>query len=802
MEAKKQLAQRLFFTPGTSTGGLTKSFASRSESTDHKKAMISTLAPKIGQPMKSKKPVQLDPISPHLRNKVSPIIKDDFTIKTESFSQSKEPVKVPSTKPGQQREKDRKSHIHGDLEYPVSVPSSANKVTSPFTILHMIKYDPDLAEDFWYLNRKEDPYDFEFVTYQKRNPKQYLTISSRGVTYYTDGVTEFLTLEEWDREYNLYKRLKKINFFNQYKKWKNFSLWKNLRRRNMIKDRGDFLKSQLFILDDTLREPLLSLRTQTYRIMKCDIIDLSTEEIRTVTHFNNNQNDKREKIAKLLEEIEGNIQSVIAKACADSMEQFHRENRTTIQKQESEQENNPDPFLIGDNTNKQMPYTQEAIIRTHYARLTKYIRLCDYQIIDSKVSLSLQTTQKILFVFLAHEEARQAKSGRNRKQLSPLLSISCTFNKQEIEFDPTDESVKQSLEDALIKGITVVCNNELLISVPEFEKYTQMLEDFEDKQFEEDSDLMEMVVNDDQIRGLNFQIKDAITQAFGRVKDYSQVFLPQLELYEKNETMDLNTFRTAELEEFRKAIENYKEQMHQFSQMKETENVGIFQLNSKMLKDKLKPSPKGCLDKVQNLMPQLSLERAQELLQELNDANKRLMITPKSVDEYIEYSKFFKATNLRMNEFGQRFNDIKDLNQMIEVYNIRIEDSIKQKFTECLQSLSTLRQRIQTAGERDEGDKIKFSKELREKIVSIERRVKDVTEKLKDDKIADREAAPHNIVMFLKAIGDVVENVFLESKACTVFQDELELERASFEYVSEMRRDFKLKYDMWLALHE
>ena len=185
MEAKKQLAQRLFFTPGTSTGGLTKSFASRSESTDHKKAMISTLAPKIGQPMKSKKPVQLDPISPHLRNKVSPIIKDDFTIKTESFSQSKEPVKVPSTKPGQQREKDRKSHIHGDLEYPVSVPSSANKVTSPFTILHMIKYDPDLAEDFWYLNRKEDPYDFEFVTYQKRNPKQYLTISSRGVTYYT-----------------------------------------------------------------------------------------------------------------------------------------------------------------------------------------------------------------------------------------------------------------------------------------------------------------------------------------------------------------------------------------------------------------------------------------------------------------------------------------------------------------------------------------------------------------------------------------------------------------------------------------
>ena len=775
----------------------------RSDIADAKKSLMTTLAPKIGTVGKAKKPVHLDPISPHIKNKVNPGNNELSPLKAEVPAQVKEPIKVPSTKGGQTREKEKKPHIHGDIEYPASAgPSSAGKVTSPFAILHMIKYDPDLAEDFWYLNRKEDPYDFEFVTYQKRNPKQYLTISSRGVTYYTDGSTEFLSLEEWDREYNLYKRLKKINFFNQYKKWKNFSLWKNLRRRNMIKVRGEFLKGQLFILDDTLREPVLSLRTQTYRIMKADIIDLSTEDIRTLPHFNKDQNEKREKIAKLLEEIEGNIQSVIAKACSDSMEQFHKDNRTTIQKQDSEQEANPDPFLIGDSSNKQMPYTQESIIRTHYSRLTKYIRLCDYQIIDSKISLSLQTTQKILALFKAHEELRGVKNMRNRKQLSPLLSISCSFQDLDTEFDPSVEIIKQSVEDALIKGITVVCNNELLISVPEFEKYTQMLDDFEDRQFEEDSDLMQMVINDEQIRSLDVQIKEAIVLAFDRVVDYSQVFVPHMEVYEKNENMDINYFRTAELEEFRKAIESYKEQIHLFTSMKETENVGIFQLNSRALKEKLKPSPKRCLDSVQNLMPQLSLEKGMQLLQELNEANKKLMIAPKSVDEYIEYSKFYKLTSNRMNEFGQRFNDIKDLNQMIEIYGIKIDDSIKQKFTECLQSLTTLRQRITTAGERDEGDKIKFSKELRDKIVNIEKKVKEINEKLKDDKISDREAAPHNVVMLLKAVGDIVETVFNDSKACTVFQDELEAERTSFEYVGEMRRDFKLKYDMWLALHE
>jgi hypothetical protein len=36
-----------------------------------------------------------------------------------------------------------------------------------------------------------------------------------------------------------------------------------------------------------------------------------------------------------------------------------------------------------------MPYTQEATIRTHYKRLAKFVRLCDYLIIDAKLSLSM-----------------------------------------------------------------------------------------------------------------------------------------------------------------------------------------------------------------------------------------------------------------------------------------------------------------------------------------------------------------------------------------------------------------------------
>lgn len=51
---------------------------------------------------------------------------------------------------------------------------------------------------------------------------------------------------------------------------------------------------------------------------------------------------------------------------------------------------------MGDETHKQMPYTQEATTRTHYKKLAKYIRLTDYMIIDSKLRLITNSISNVL----------------------------------------------------------------------------------------------------------------------------------------------------------------------------------------------------------------------------------------------------------------------------------------------------------------------------------------------------------------------------------------------------------------------
>jgi dynein heavy chain len=49
-------------------------------------------------------------------------------------------------------------------------------------------------------------------------------------------------------------------------------------------------------------------------------------------------------------------------------------------------------LLIGDDTKKDMPFTQEATIKTQYRRLRKYSRLIDYFVLSSKIEMIINST--------------------------------------------------------------------------------------------------------------------------------------------------------------------------------------------------------------------------------------------------------------------------------------------------------------------------------------------------------------------------------------------------------------------------
>ena len=113
-----------------------------------------------------------------------------------------------------------------------------------------------------------------------------MTISSRGITHFIDEEAYFVSLEEWKREYKLYTELKKIKFFDYYKKWKNFNLWRKLRRRTEFKKRKQFLEANMFLINDKLSKPLFKIREICCQIRnEQNIITLPTADCLDIADF-------------------------------------------------------------------------------------------------------------------------------------------------------------------------------------------------------------------------------------------------------------------------------------------------------------------------------------------------------------------------------------------------------------------------------------------------------------------------------------------------------------------------------------
>lgn len=64
-----------------------------------------------------------------------------------------------------------------------------------------------MADEFCYLNKCSNPYDFKIVEFDDRNKTEYMTISARGITHFIDDEATFKTIEEWEREAKMFHHL-------------------------------------------------------------------------------------------------------------------------------------------------------------------------------------------------------------------------------------------------------------------------------------------------------------------------------------------------------------------------------------------------------------------------------------------------------------------------------------------------------------------------------------------------------------------------------------------------------------------
>lgn len=143
--------------------------------------------------------------------------------------------------------------------------------------MHLVEEDTRIKNEFCYLKKMNHMYDLKIVEFEggdtksqglKGSPKngagyaeEYITISSRGITYFSKDSSRFVPLAEWKREAEYFGKLMKLDFFGKHKLMKNFSNWKKFSLKIFMKKTSDHLKNHLLLNDRHLRSAILGVRS-------------------------------------------------------------------------------------------------------------------------------------------------------------------------------------------------------------------------------------------------------------------------------------------------------------------------------------------------------------------------------------------------------------------------------------------------------------------------------------------------------------------------------------------------------------
>ena len=102
-------------------------------------------------------------------------------------------------------------------------------------------------------------------------------MSKKGLCYYIENnPKDFQGLNNWLEERSTFDRIKSLNFFKQFRKWKTLKMWNKIILREKIAIYSDALKEKLFFLNDNLRNVILNVKKNISDLEDMRIIGFSS----------------------------------------------------------------------------------------------------------------------------------------------------------------------------------------------------------------------------------------------------------------------------------------------------------------------------------------------------------------------------------------------------------------------------------------------------------------------------------------------------------------------------------------------
>ena len=690
-----------------------------------------------------------------------------------------------------------------------------------------------------------NPYDLVVVPHNDIQHKQYFTVSAAGVTKFDEGESEFVGLKAWEREFRIYHKLAKLDVFKLYKKWKSFDVWRKLVRRTTMQAYKTHLSENLFILNPDLSRPLRDVRDICLDFQNKSMYVPSTETRELKTYVDQHMTHLRQ-TNRTLENTTRKIRDILERACKEAMQTsaVAREKEMLHGGSGSADEGRKGPKsrgaaalegaraaagTDGPGGNSHKPsYIELSQKRAVCRRLTNYIRLCDYMIINSLAGLAMKAVRTASedlqfprpFVPPPPEPDPKDKKRGGAKPVAAVVEPTgpfvgmiffndVLFENQSLIINPALDDVTSRVNELIKEYIKSVTAVPRLAQMEAFKVYTQhaMVEHSGDGEFGLGPDVGEMVMTEEEYATLTKAIRHSLVSGFKKVEQYTTTYEKYRHYYLENLRLTEEEIRKGSLETFRKLLDKYRAQAEDIEKIPTNKDVGLFTVQTERLKTYFRDcscSPTQCQEMLHKLLPLIARDCNKALLDDLYNCNKYLEKEPTTVEGYVEYTQYVSLLEQRMKDLETDFDFLRELFQLLEFERIAVSEDDEQTFrTGTRMEMDRLRNLMQQIEDNKESRARYFARNIEEQLEGIRDKMGNVQQRSKDRMIEDENADVAKVIEYVQQLQQDTDALLKREKELTRFQDSFGIQSTPImELRDEVQRDVNDKVRLWVGIRD
>ncbi|XP_008252409.2 dynein axonemal heavy chain 6 [Oryctolagus cuniculus] len=683
-----------------------------------------------------------------------------------------------------------------------------------------------------------DTFNLKVVAYENINKNDYYTISKMAVTHIYNDDIEFIEIDRWEQEYLYHRELTKIPIFSLFRKWKAFNVWKKNVRTKKITGCRKSLRKNLFIVNPYLRPALLKINDLCYQLSFMGLCYIEKCHTYTLQEFKAAQVIRLAEVTERLEEFRNEAKDVVRKACRCALRAVGFIPDDCTFKSLEDYCKLPDGRHFHETPvelptygeSEKMTYTEQASKRHHCMRLTCFIRLNDYLIQNTMHVLTVNSVNSLLN-YLADKLKRTPsadviqrwiteektdvtdKKGapviekqEEDESLIPMFLTELILTVHSLLFEPSLEDFLDGISGAINHFQNTVLSVPNLMPDPYFDAFTSpyINNKLEEKTCGPGPSLSAVFDDDNHFHTIIFQIKETIQAAFESASLYAATFEKFQIFFKENESLDLQALKLQEpdVKFFSDQLEKYHRQHKDAVALRPTRNVGLLLIDTKLLKEKLIPSPLRCLEVLNSMLPRLSKKKVDAIISEAQDAEYKLEFVPTTTIEYVNSLVFLDEIQERIESLEDEGNVVVQMYKLIEQYQVPTPPEDFAVFATMKPSIVAVRNAIdKSVGDRETSIK-QFCLHLGRDLEDLNNEVNEIKLQAQDPQILDINADQDKIKVTLNELQVILDDLQKRAFQYKSYQKNFKVEVSKFDALEEVSAELKLKQLLWDSFSE